>query len=191
MAEKRRGAPRRGSDGKWKQVWRGSRYGVITQSGKVFAALMVKNGGNGCAALREMGYSPGANDATRRQHSHDFQINPVVQAEIARLEAQLQRKALASIDRIRHRCDEIMETQAKDRVPAMRLLAEMTPGAMAPREVKVDAKMTYAEMVLEAQRKREEEAPAVAPALEQPSATPAEHADAADPETVPEVEPAR
>jgi phage terminase small subunit len=48
-----------------------------------------------------------------------------------------------------------------DLVQACGQLAKMTPGALVPAEVKVDAKMTYADMVLAAQRKREGESAVV------------------------------
>jgi hypothetical protein len=54
----------------------------------------------------------------------------------------------------------------------------MTPGALVPAEVKVDAKMTYADMVLAAQRKREGESAVVT-------------GNVAEVPVLPDVEPAR
>lgn len=140
------------------------------------------NGGNAAQAARDAGYAVGKPDGLRKdqaaQWAKAIKKRPDVQVALKALQANTTRELGDMALALRIRTAEVMLSDAKDRMSAARLLAEMTPGALVPKEVKVDAKMTYADMVLAAQRKREGELAVSVPEV------------AASP-VLPDVEPAR
>lgn len=139
---------------------------VLNIKERLFVLHFNANGGNAAQAARDAGYavgSPSGYSKDRARVKGSILLSrPVVQEAIRALQASTTRELGDVALALRIRTLDIFLSDATDRVPAGRLLAEMTAGALVPKEVKVDAKMTYADMVLAAQRKREGEGETVA-----------------------------
>lgn len=134
---------------------------LLTVRERLFVLHYNANGFNASQAARDAGFSCGKPHGIyqdgARVIASKVKSRPLVKAALDAVMAKTTRELGDVALAIRIRMLEVMLSDDRDRVPAGHLLAECTPGALVPKEVKVDAKMTYADMVLAAQRKREGE----------------------------------
>lgn len=135
---------------------------LLTVRERLFVLHYNANGFNGAQAARDAGYSCGNPTAdghpdSARAIGSELKSRPLVKAALDAVMAKTTRELGDVALTVRLRMMDIMLSDARDRVSAGHLLAECSPGVLVPKEVKVDAKMTYADMVLAAQRKREGE----------------------------------
>lgn len=127
---------------------------ALTVTEKRFISHYLANGGNATQAAIDAGYCPNASLKTMYRESHRLKTRPQVQAVLKEIEAKEIKGFGDMVKSIIIRAQEIAWANKGDRVPALNLLAKMTPGALVPQRVEVEAK-TFPELVLAAQRARE------------------------------------
>lgn len=135
------------------------------------------NGGNASQAARDAGYGVNPETGALNQNTAWCSAKRIkkrkeVQEALRAVQASTTRELGDLGLAIRIRMLEVMLDDDRDRVAAAHLLAEMTPGALVPKQVQVEA-TTFPELVLAAQRKRESALPAAPepvpePAIEEP-----------------------
>lgn len=129
----------------------------LTIRERLFVLHYNANGGNAAQAAKDAGYSASANGSKRR--GYELRHRPLVQEALREVQAQVTAELGDVAKTIRVRMLDVMLSDETDRVSAGRLLAECTPGALVPKESKVNVTgQTLEQMVLEAERIRRERA---------------------------------
>ena len=143
---------------------------------RLFVKHYMANGGNAAAAARSAGYKTTGPSEVDNSGPIALRMlkREAIQKALQELGAELDEKlGLGDMaEHIRIHMLEAMMEMGFDRVPAASLLAKMTPGALAPAEIDLGAKKSFAELVLAAQRKRELAEPDAPAALEPAEPTP-------------------